>query len=422
MKIAVFGLGFVGLTTALGFAKKGFEVFGYEIDEKKVNSLKDLKIPFYEKDLDETLKEFLGKNFTITADITQALKDVNVVFYCIGTPMSEDGSANLSFLLKALKDTATNISLCAKKPVLVIKSTVPPSSSQEVFLPHLLSLNLKENEDFILANNPEFLREGFAYDDFMNPDRIVIGSKDSKSIKELELLYKPFNAPIHFVSLNSAEFIKYLSNTTLSLNISYANEMSMIAQVVGDIDIIKAFSILHKDKRFSGNPAGISSYLYPGMGFGGYCLPKDTLALYKKAKDAGYEAKILSNILSVNEEILNFYVDKIQNEVSKDENIGILGLSFKAQSDDVRDSKSATLIKKLLDLGFRNIYAYDPIANEIFKNTYDFKISYENSLESIKNKCKVLVLATAWDEFKTLLNDKDKKIYNLRYMKGSKDE
>lgn len=422
MKVAVFGLGFVGLTTAVGFAKKGFEVCGYEIDKKKAQNLNEVKIPFYEKDLDCALKDVLGKNLQIVSDIKEALKDAKIIFYCIGTPMSDDGSADLSFLLTALKDTAANISLCDKAPILIIKSTVPPSSCKEVFIPHLQNLGLDAEKDFILANNPEFLREGFAYEDFMNPDRIVIGSKDSKSIKELELLYKPFNAPIHFVSLNSAEFIKYLSNTTLSLNISYANEMSMIAQNIGDIDIIKAFSILHEDKRFNTSPAGITSYLYPGMGFGGYCLPKDTLALYKKAKDAGYEAKILKDILAVNEEVINFYANKLKNELSQDENIGILGLSFKPQSDDVRDSKSATFIKKLLELGFRNIYAYDPIANEIFKNTYDFKISYENSLESIKNKCKVLVLATAWDEFKTLLNDKDKKIYNLRYMKGSKDE
>lgn len=418
MKIAVFGLGFVGLTTAVGFAKKGFEVFGYEIDENKAKALNELKIPFYEKDLDSALKDVLGVKLKITSDIKEALKNAKIIFYCIGTPMSDDGSADLSFLLTALKDTAANISLCDKAPILIIKSTVPPSSCKEVFIPHLQNLGLDAEKDFILANNPEFLREGFAYDDFMNPDRIVIGSKDSKSIKELELLYEPFTKDIFFTSLNTAEFIKYLSNTTLSLNISYANEMSMIAQVVGDIDIIKAFSILHKDKRFSGNPAGISSYLYPGMGFGGYCLPKDTLALYKKAKDVGYEAKILKDILAVNEEVINFYANKLKNELSQDENIGILGLSFKPQSDDVRDSKSATFIKKLLELGFRNIYAYDPIANEIFKNTYDFKISYENSLESIKNKCKVLVLATAWDEFKTLLNEKDKKIYNLRYMKG----
>ncbi|WP_297195624.1 nucleotide sugar dehydrogenase [uncultured Campylobacter sp.] len=418
MKIAVFGLGFVGLTTAVGFAKKGFEVFGYEIDENKAKALNELKIPFYEKDLDSALKDVLGVKLKITSDIKEALKNAKIIFYCIGTPMSDDGSADLSYLLKALKDTVENLSLCDKIPILVIKSTVPPSSCKDIFIPFIENLGLKIQKDYRMANNPEFLREGFAYDDFMNPDRIVIGTDNAKPINELELLYKAFNAELFFTSLNTAEFIKYLSNTTLSLNISYANEMSIIASSIGDINIIQSFKILHKDKRFSGNPAGISSYLYPGMGFGGYCLPKDTLALYKKAKDAGYEAKILSNILSVNEEILNFYVDKIQNEVSKDENIGILGLSFKAQSDDVRDSKSATLIKKLLDLGFRNIYAYDPMANEIFKKTYDFNISYEDSLQNIKDKCKILVIATAWEEFSNVLNEKDKKIYNFRYMKG----
>ena len=418
MKIAVFGLGFVGLTTAVGFAKKGFEVFGYEIDENKAKALNELKIPFYEKDLDSALKDVLGVKLKITSDIKEALKNAKIIFYCIGTPMSDDGSADLSYLLKALKDTVENLSLCDKIPILVIKSTVPPSSCKDIFIPFIENLGLKLQKDYRMANNPEFLREGFAYDDFINPDRIVIGTDNAKPINELELLYKAFNAELFFTSLNTAEFIKYLSNTTLSLNISYANEMSIIASSIGDINIIQSFKILHKDKRFSGNPAGISSYLYPGMGFGGYCLPKDTLALYKKAKDKGYEAKILKDILAVNEEVINFYANKLKNELSQDENIGILGLSFKPQSDDVRDSKSATFIKKLLELGFRNIYAYDPMANEIFKKTYDFNISYEDSLQNIKDKCKILVIATAWEEFSNVLNEKDKKIYNFRYMKG----
>ncbi|WP_173678791.1 UDP-glucose dehydrogenase family protein [Campylobacter coli] len=417
LKVTVFGLGFVGLTTAVGFAKKGFDVIGYEIDKNKALLLNDGKIPFHEEGLPEALNDVLGKKLKITNDATEALKEAKIIFYCIGTPMSEDGSADLSFLLDALRTTAQNLNKCQKEPILVIKSTVPPSSCKEVFIPHLESLGLNVGEKCHLVNNPEFLREGFAYSDFMNPDRVVIGSQDAQIFHELEELYKPFSSPVFFTSLNTGEFIKYLSNTTLSLSISYANEMSMIAQNIGDIDVISAFKILHSDKRFSGNPSGITSYLYPGMGFGGYCLPKDTLALYKKSKDKGYEAKILNDILKVNDEILDFYAYKIQKEVSKDKKIAILGLSFKPGSDDVRDTKSATLISKLLNLGFENIYAYDPIANDVFAKTYDYKLYYRNSLDEIISECDVLVIATAWMEFKPLIERQDKIVYNLRWIK-----
>ncbi|MBF7067989.1 nucleotide sugar dehydrogenase [Campylobacter volucris] len=417
LKIAVFGLGFVGLTTAVGFAKKGFDVVGYEIDKNKFLLLNEGQIPFHEEGLPKAFNEVLGKQLKVTNDAIEVLKEAKIIFYCIGTPMSEDGSADLNFLLSALKTTAENLALCQKEPILVIKSTVPPSSCQDIFIPHLESLGVVVGEKCHLVNNPEFLREGFAYSDFMNPDRVVIGTQNAQNFQELEEIYKPFNSPVFFTSLNTGEFIKYLSNTTLSLNISYANEMSMIAQSIGDIDIISAFNILHSDKRFSGSPAGIASYLYPGMGFGGYCLPKDTLALYKKSKDKGYKAKILNDILKVNEEILDFYAYKIQKEISKDKKIAILGLSFKPGSDDVRDTKSATLISKLLNLGFQNIYVYDPIANDIFAKTYDYKLSYKNNLDEIVSECEVLIIATAWNEFKPLVDRQDKIVYNLRWMK-----
>lgn len=417
LKIAVFGLGFVGLTTAVGFAKKGFDVVGYEIDKNKFLLLNEGQIPFHEEGLPKAFNEVLGKQLKVTNDAIEALKEAKIIFYCIGTPMSEDGSADLNFLLSALETTAENLALCQKEPILVIKSTVPPSSCQDIFIPHLESLGVVVGEKCHLVNNPEFLREGFAYSDFMNPDRVVIGTQNAQNFQELEEIYKPFNSPVFFTSLNTGEFIKYLSNTTLSLNISYANEMSMIAQSIGDIDIISAFNILHSDKRFSGSPAGIASYLYPGMGFGGYCLPKDTLALYKKSKDKGYEAKILNDILKINKEILDFYAYKIQKEISKDKKIAILGLSFKPGSDDVRDTKSATLISKLLNLGFQNIYVYDPIANDIFAKTYDYKLNYKNNLNEIVSECEVLIIATAWNEFKPLVDRQDKIVYNLRWMK-----
>lgn len=424
-KIGIFGLGFVGLTTAVGFAVKfrdcDVEVVGYEIDKTKAESLSNGVIPFFESGLDDALKSVLNNNLKISTEIQEVLENANILIYCIGTPMGDDGSADVSYLLNALESTIDGIQKCAKAPVLLIKSTVPPSTTKEIFVPFVKKLLVKQGltlgVDCIVANNPEFLREGFTYDDFINPDRIVIGTENNLGVENLKYLYSKFNAPLHFTNLNTAEFIKYLSNTTLSLNISFANEMSMIAQSIGDINIMDSFKILHADKRFSVGKqrAGIANYLYPGMGFGGYCLPKDTLALYKKAQENGYEAKILKRILEINNEILDFYVNKIQSEVDKNEPIGILGLSFKPNSDDVRGSKSADLIERLIKVGFNNIYAYDPIANDAFDKYYNLNINLAHNLKNIMQQCSTIIIATAWDEFKSVLYS-DKKIYNLRFV------
>lgn len=424
-KIGIFGLGFVGLTTAVGFATKfkdcNVEVVGYEIDKIKAEKLSNGIVPFFETGLDTAFKEALTNNLRITTDINKVLESANVLIYCIGTPTKNDGNANISHLLNALENTINRIHKCSKTPILLIKSTVPPSTTKEIFSPFierlLMQKGLKLGIDCIIANNPEFLREGFAYDDFINPDRIVIGTEGNLGIETLQYLYSKFNAPLYFTNLNTAEFIKYLSNTTLSLNISFANEMSMIAQSIGDIDIINSFKILHTDKRFSlgTQRAGIVNYLYPGMGFGGYCLPKDTLALYKKAQEKGYEAKMLQRILDINNEILEFYTNKIKNEVDKNESIGILGLSFKPKSDDVRDSKSAELIKRLIQLGFNNIYAYDPVANHIFGQYYNFNIHLLDTIDNIMQQCNTIIIATAWEEFKSISHS-NKKIYNLRFI------
>ncbi|EAH6257928.1 UDP-glucose/GDP-mannose dehydrogenase family protein, partial [Campylobacter jejuni] len=192
LKIAVFGLGFVGLTTAVGFARKGFEVIGYEIDRNKASLLNNGEIPFHEEGLSEALNSVLEKQLKITNNVQEALKEARIIFYCIGTPMSEDGSADLSFVLGALKTTVENLTLCQKEPILVIKSTVPPSSCQDIFIPHLESLGVVVGRECHIVNNPEFLREGFAYSDFMDPDRVVIGTQNGQIFKELEDLYKPF--------------------------------------------------------------------------------------------------------------------------------------------------------------------------------------------------------------------------------------
>ena len=413
--IAVIGLGFVGLTTALGFAEKGYKVKGFDVDQNKLESFKNYKVPFYEAGLEDALKNHLNSDFFIADSFTDTVKDAKVIFYCVGTPGKEDGSADLTYLKIAIDDTLKTISK-DDYPVLVIKSTVPPSATTDEIKPYIENLNFKVGKDLGLANNPEFLRKGYAWDDFIYPDRVVLGCEDEKSTNILKELYKPFNAPIHIVSYNSGEFIKYLSNTLLSTLISYANEMSMIAKGIGNIDIADSFKILHEDARWSGTPAKMSSYVYPGCGYGGYCLPKDTEALVMISKKKGFEPKILEKNLEINAKIKGFLIDELSEKIAKSEVVGILGLSFKPDSDDIRHSPSLAIINKLLEKGYKNIIAYDPMANEIFSKTYNLPIHYAKNLNELISQTDQNILVTSWHEFKENSDlIKTKPLHDLRY-------
>ena len=420
VNVSVLGLGFVGLTTAVGFAKHRIKTKGFDVIQEKREIIKGGKTPFIEEGLDAALVDVLNSNdLVICDDILSCLADSDVVFLCMGTPMGDDGSADLSYIIKALSDVASCLKQMHKNPVVIIKSTVPPSSSMTVFKPHLESLGITvgKNGDIRLCNNPEFLREGHSYSDFMEPDRVVIGSLNAEEYDDIKEIYQPFNAPIIFTTLNTAEFIKYLSNTTLSTLISYANDMSLLAESVGDINIKQAFNVLSMDKRFSGNPANITSYIYPGLGFGGYCLPKDTFALLKKGEASGYSSPILRGALEVNKNIVTNRAKSIIRDVPKNSKILVLGLSFKPNSDDVRDSRSALLIKHLQASGFKNINAYDPVANEIFQKTYKFEnISYLSDLCSSTTDVDCCILATAWDDIKDFYKKSSFKfMYDFRF-------
>lgn len=414
--ITVLGLGFVGLTTGLGFAKKGFNTFGIDINTERLNKLKNLNIPFHEPHLKEVLTETIDKTFFLDVSLEEAIKQSEIVFLCVGTPSAADGSADLTYLLDAL-DQILKVG-DNKYKVVVIKSTVPPSTISTQVLPYLQNKDIEIGKLLGIASNPEFLREGYCWEDFINPDRIVIGAEDTRAIELLKKIYKPFDAPVHFVSYNTAEFIKYLSNTLLSTLISYSNEMAMIADHIGAIDVPGAFKILHQDKRWFGEPASMSSYVYPGCGYGGYCLPKDTMALHSIAKSNGYDAKILKSNLDTNDRVKNFVVEKIMSGASSSETIGILGLSFKTNSDDVRLSPPKDIIDMLISKGYKNIVAYDPMANRSFQEEYPhLKINYCSSLEEAVEKSDALAILTGWKEFKDqkeLINTK--KVFDYRYI------
>ena len=410
INVAVCGLGFVGLTTALGFADKGFEVCGYDINMQRAATIKSGKLPFFEPGLDTALIRNNNKTFFVAETGEEAVKNADAVFFCVGTPCNDDGKADLTYMFAAIDAV---IDVVKNDCVFVMKSTIPPGTVSEEIEPYLSKKGFKGS----LANNPEFLREGYCWDDFMNADRIVCGvaENDERAENLLSALYKPFNAPVHFVSYNTAEFIKYLSNSMLASMISFSNEMSLIADAVGGIEIGKAFKILHEDKRLAGS--GIASYIYPGCGYGGYCLPKDTVAMSAKAKDKGFSPHILDGTIALNEQMPEYTANKIKTAAGEtNAKIGILGLSFKPDSDDVRDSSSAKIIKILLRDGYKNIFAHDPIAKDMFSSEYDLEITYCDTKEDVLELADVVAVVTAWSEYKEIRKAyPDKKIIDLRY-------
>lgn len=415
MNIAVIGLGFVGLTTALGFSEKGYTVYGYDADPQKMAQFRAGVVPFHEPGLKPALDRHLDHGFILADNLDQSVRPAQVIFFCVGTPRRADGSVDLAYVLSATEQTLNAIGRDDFK-VLTYKSTIPPGTVRDAIAPFVEQRGFKVGLDVGVASNPEFLAEGRAWDDFLHPDRVVLGTSDAQSASVLHEVYAHFGAPIHALSPTTAEFIKYLSNTLLSTMISFANEMAMLADQVGDIEIGRAFKILHQDKRWSGHPAGMTSYVYPGCGFGGYCLPKDTEAMYMQAKAKGFEARGLHRVLEVNEQIKDFVVEKVAEGTPTSQTIGILGLSFKPNSDDVRDTPTRPIIQRLLDKGYDKIIAYDPLANDLFNRAYRMPIAYAKSLTDIAATADVFVLLTAWDEFKRNQNlFASKTVYDFRY-------
>mgnify|MGYP000861788784 FL=1 len=413
MTISVIGLGFVGLTTALGFAHYGKKVFGIDVNKERTAMIQNGVIPFYEPYLKEALGKTLNKTFFLTDDIEKAVGESDCIFYCVGTPYGEHGQADLRYLFAAIDSTLRAI--CDKKfRVLVVKSTVPPSTTSEKVVPYIKEKYAGLISQIGVANNPEFLREGHCWEDFIHADRIVLGCEDEASAQVLRELYSDFQSPVFVVSRNTAEFIKYLSNTLLATMISFSNEMSLAADQIGQIDISGAFRILHMDKRW--NHSQMASYVYPGCGYGGSCLPKDTNAFYAQTKEKGFEPQILKNVIALNERMPYYIAQKIIRRAAKHEKIGILGLSFKPFTDDVRGTPAAKVIDELIKADYRNIYAYDPFAMKTFQECYAYNVTYQNSLEELYETADIIVITTAWPEFKKVSQLGQKPIVDCRYM------
>ena len=357
---------------------------------KKPQNLTEKNVSLFESGLTKAFARHFGNNFTVYSDPPTDISSFDAVFICVGTPCDEMGRADLRYIYGALD--MLNLQLEQFGGVVVIKSTVPPDTAKTKIIPHLRGKGITAP----VVSNPEFLREGCCWKDFINPDRIVCGVDNQRAADVMKSIYRDFDAPVIVTSLNTAEFIKYLSNNMLASMISFSNEMSMIAKEIGDISIKQAFETLHMDRRW--NSAPMKSYVYPGCGFGGDCLPKDLQAMISHARSYDISPTLLQSVLAVNNKMTDFFVGQVTADVT--ENIGILGLSFKYGSDDVRFSPAAGIISALLDKGYRHIYAYDPVANSAFRDNYDFQINYCGSIEEVCKKANTVIITTAWPEFK----------------------
>lgn len=407
ININVIGLGFVGLTTALGFCEKKFSVTFVENNKLKLNYIKKGKIPFQEPYLKNILKKYYKKkNVTFLTKPNILKNKINVMFICVGTPSNKNGSINLGYVTKIIKELDKKIN--DERVLIVIKSTVLPGTISKKLEKIIKKKNIS------ICSNPEFLREGYAWNDFIKTDKIVIGYKKEDDLKILKKIYQNFNGDIIADSNDTAEFIKYLSNSLLANLISFSNELAIIGENNNNINIKKSFNAVKLDKRWFGYPAMISSYLHPGLGFGGYCLPKDISAMNFISKKTQIKNGMINSIQKTNKLIFKHQAKKVVKKFKKTDKIGILGVSFKAKSDDIRSSRSVELIKFLLEKGYKNLYTYDPLVKKSQLKKIQTKVIHSNILK--KNTKIKYVLCTDWPEYlKFIKKNNDIDYIDLKY-------
>lgn len=424
MKIAVAGTGYVGLVAGVCFAEKGHNVICVDVDEKKVEMMKNGNSPIYE----ENLEELMAKNYNegrldYTTDYKNAYKDADAIFIGVGTPEQEDGSANLSYVATVSRQIAENVE---KDCLVVVKSTVPIGTNDKV--EQFIKDSLVHDVKIEVASNPEFLAQGHAVRDTLEAKRIVIGTESKEAEKKLMEIYEPFNLPIVSVNRRSAEMIKYASNDFLALKISYMNDIANLCELVGaDIEDVA--------KGMSYDPRIGASFLHAGIGYGGSCFPKDTKALKYIAKQHGYRLRTVEAAVDVNEEQKTKLFKKASERLITFNGlkVAVLGLTFKAGTDDLREAPSISNIELLLKAG-ANIYAYDPVGMENTKKKFLTQINYVDNIEDALKDANVCFVFTEWDEIKLIKPEMYKKlmktalvydgrnIYNLEEMKKAKIE
>ncbi len=388
MKISVIGAGYVGLVSGACFAKLGNRVTIIDIDPRKVKAINNKACPIYEEGLDELLKETSIRASHDYEDI----KDSEVILICVGTPSSDDGS----IVLDQMADVARQIAEVLKRKeeycVVVVKSTVPPGTTEDLVIPLLQKSCRRIGEDFGVCMSPEFLREGKAVHDFMNPARIIIGEYDKRSGDILISLYRNFNTRILRTNLKTAEMIKLASNAFLATKISFVNEIGNICKKLG-IDVYEVARGMGFDNRIG------NKFLNAGVGFGGSCLTKDLRILIARVREIGYKPRILEEVLSLNEKQALRMLELLKKHITLEgATVGILGLAFKPGTDDVRDSRAIKIVQTLLQEGAM-VKAYDPLAVENFKKIFP-QIQYVTK-EGVLDSDAILII-TEWEEFNEL--------------------
>ncbi len=407
MNLAVVGTGYVGLVSGTCLAETGNNVICVDIDENKVEQMKTGQIPIYEPGLEVLfLRNIVKKRLSFTTDLHEAVRQANVIFLCLPTPQGGDGAADLKYVLKVADDLGR---FFKDEPelefkVIVDKSTVPVGTSDRV---RDAIKKHAPNFDFDVCSNPEFLREGIAVEDFMKPERVIVGTSSGKARKIMEDLYEPFirtGNPIYFMDEKSAEMTKYAANSFIAMKISYMNEIARLCELTGaQVDAVRLG--IGSDSRIG------KRYLFPGIGYGGSCFPKDVHALVNTANENKYEFKILKSVIDINKNQVNLFFDKIYNHYDgnlKGKHFALWGLAFKPNTDDVREAPSHYLIKLLLAAG-ATIKAYDPEANQTTKAVLGDIIHYAETSDETLKDADALIVVTEWKEFRNPDFDKIKK-------------
>lgn len=397
MKVAIVGSGYVGLVTGACFSEVGINVVCVDIDSKKIENLNNGIIPIYEPGLEEMLARNMKKGrLSFTTNIAEAVKECEVLFISVGTPPDEDGSADLKYVVSVARDCGKNMD---DYLLVVTKSTVPVGTSEKVRKAIQEELDKRNVDiDFDVASNPEFLKEGAAIADFLKPDRIVIGLDSPKAEDIMKSLYKPFTLnghPTIFMDIVSAEMTKYAANSMLATKISFINDIANLCEIVGaDINLVR---------RGIGSDTRIGhKFIYPGIGYGGSCFPKDVQALIRTGNEYNYDLRILKAVEEVNKDQKVIIFDKIKkyfNGNLANKTIALWGLSFKPQTDDMREAPSLIIVKKLLEAGAK-VNVYDPVAMPEAKHHFGESVTYFEDQHEALIDADCLAILTEWPEFK----------------------
>jgi UDPglucose 6-dehydrogenase len=412
VNVSIIGAGYVGLVTGLCLADRGHRIQCVDVDEERINGLANGILPIHEAGLERLLNRHLGHGFVPTTDLDAAVMKSELTIIAVGTPV-RNGAIDLSCVAAAASSIGRLLARKADYHVVVVKSTVVPGTTDEVVRPILETSSGRAcDSHFGLGMNPEFLREGEAVEDFQNPDRIVLGAEDARALEVMARLYAPFRGT-QFICTNTrtAEMIKYASNALLATMISFSNEIGNLCAVAGGVDVVDVLGAVHLDKRISPIDAGgsrttpqITSYLKAGCGFGGSCFPKDVRALIRWSTDRARPARLLNAVLETNERqpheviaLLDRHFDDL-----RDVRVAVLGLAFKAGTDDVRESPALRVIPELLRRGAA-VSAYDPIAASQAQLALGGReVVYAASLDAAVEKADAVILLTGWPEFQRL--------------------